>query len=211
MQNEQHASGSLEEIGRRDHDFTSEYRIFGPPGAGKTTSLTRQIRRAVERYGADSVLVTSFSRTAAAELAGRDLPVSRDRVGTLHSHCWHALGGPELAEANVDEWNRENPSLAITPAKKHGRLDGEEAAGEDSETEKTGDKELQRLNRYRGLMIPRQGWAKPLLDFERRWTEYKRENGLLDFTDLIETSLRDVALAPKNPSDRKSTRLNSSH
>ena len=146
MQNEQHASGSLEEIGRRDHDFTSEYRIFGPPGAGKTTSLTRQIRRAVERYGADSVLVTSFSRTAAAELAGRDLPVSRDRVGTLHSHCWHALGGPELAEANVDEWNRENPSLAITPAKKHGRLDGEEAAGEDSETEKTGDKELQRLN-----------------------------------------------------------------
>jgi len=30
--------------------------------------------------------------------------------------------------------------------------------------------------------------------------QYKRENGLLDFTDLIETCLRDVALAPHTPS-----------
>lgn len=200
MQNEQHATGSLDEIGRRDHETTSEYRIFGPPGTGKTTSVGRQIRRAVDRYGADSVLVTSFSRAAAAELAGRDLPISRDRVGTLHSHCWHALGGPEIAEANVDEWNRDNPSLAITPAKKHGKLDGEEAVGDDGDAEKAGDKELQRLSRYRGLMIPRQGWPNPLLEFEKKWTEYKRENGLLDFTDLIETSLRDIAVAPKAPS-----------
>src|SRR4051812_2212536 len=93
------ATGSLEENGRRDHGVTTEYRIFGPPGAGKTTNLTRQIHRAVERFGPDSVLVTSFSRTAAAELAGRDLPIAPDRVGTLHSHCWHALGGPEVAES----------------------------------------------------------------------------------------------------------------
>ena len=59
-------------------------------------------------------------------------------MGMLHSHCWHALGGPELAEANVDDWNRDNPELAITPARKQGRLDGEEAAGEDSGMEKGG-------------------------------------------------------------------------
>ena len=75
-------------------------------------------------------------------------------MGTLHSHCWHALGGPELAEANVDDWNRDNPELAITPVRKQGRLDGEEAAGEDSEMEKGGDELLQRLNRYRGLILP---------------------------------------------------------
>jgi Ni2+-binding GTPase involved in maturation of urease and hydrogenase len=90
---EQRATGSLDEIGQQDHEVTSEYRIFGPPGTGKTTNLTRQIRRAVDRYGAESILVTSFSRGAAAELAGRDLPISADRVGTLHSHCWHALNG----------------------------------------------------------------------------------------------------------------------
>ena len=125
------ASGTIDGIGQQDHSVTSEYRIFGPPGCGKTTSLTRQIRRAVDRYGAEGVLVTSFSRAAAAELAGRDLPIAPDRVGTLHSHCWHALGGPEIAEANVDEWNRENPQMAITPTKKQGKLDGEETGEED--------------------------------------------------------------------------------
>ena len=164
-------TGSLEEIGRRDHEITSEYRIFGPPGTGKTTSLTRQIRRAADRFGPDSVLVTSFSRAAAAELAGRDLPISPDRVGTLHSHCWHALGGPEIAEANVDEWNRDYPSLAITPVKKHNKLDGEEVLGDDSETEKRGDELLQQLNRYRGLMLglPHGAWNEPLVAFEKLW------------------------------------------
>jgi superfamily I DNA/RNA helicase len=170
------------------------------PGTGKTTNLTRQIQRAVDRFGADSVLVTSFSRAAAAELAGRDLPISPDRVGTLHSHCWHALGGPEIAEANVEEWNRDNPSLPITPAKKRGRLDGEEGAGDDSETGKRGDELLQQLNRYRGLMLPHEVWNESLISFERLWTEYKRENGLFDFTDLIEGCLHEIALAPKNPS-----------
>jgi hypothetical protein len=180
---------------------TREFRIFGPPGCGKTTSLARQIHRAVDRFGPNSVLVTSFSRTAAAELAGRDLPISPDRVGTLHSHCWHALGGPEIAEANVDEWNRENPSLAITSAKRQGKLDGEEGVGDDSETEKRGDEMLGQLNRYRGLMdLPHAAWNEPLIEFEKRWTDYKRVNGLLDFTDLIETCLHDVALAPKSPS-----------
>ena len=82
-------------------------------------------------------------------------PISPDRVGTLHSHCWHALGGPEIAEANVDEWNRDNPSLPITPVKKQDKLDGEEIAmDDDSETEKGGDELLQQLSRYRGLMLP---------------------------------------------------------
>lgn len=170
------------------------------PGTGKTTNLTRQIQRAVDRFGADSVLVTSFSRAAAAELAGRDLPTSPERVGTLHSHCWHALGGPEIAEANVDEWNRDNPSLPITPAKKRGRLDGEEGSGDDLEKGKRGDELLQQLNRYRGLMLPHEVWNESLIAFERLWTEYKRENGLFDFTDLIEGCLREIALAPKNPS-----------
>ena len=39
---------ALRAIGDRDHSITAEYRIFGPPGTGKTTNLTRQIRRAVQ-------------------------------------------------------------------------------------------------------------------------------------------------------------------
>jgi DNA helicase-2/ATP-dependent DNA helicase PcrA len=197
--NEQ-ATGTVEEIGQRDHSVTSEYRIFGPPGTGKTTNLTRQIRRAVDRYGPASVLVTSFSRAAAAELAGRDLPIDPDRIGTLHSHCYHALGAPMVAESCVEEWNRENPRLALTPARKRGKLDGEDAAEDGIERSKDGDQLLQQLSRCRGLMIPEKDWPLALRQFEERWTRYKRVRRLLDFTDLIERCLLDVAVAPTNPS-----------
>jgi len=65
---------------------------------------------------------------------------------------------------------------------------------------KTATRPLQQLNRVRGLMLGREAWPATLVDFEKRWTEYKRENSLLDFTDMIETCLRDVYIAPKNPS-----------
>jgi superfamily I DNA/RNA helicase len=199
MPNEQ-ATGTLDEIGQRDHSVTSEYRIFGPPGTGKTTNLSRQIRRAAERYGPESVLVTSFSRTAAAELAGRDLPISPDRIGTLHSHCYHALGSPVIAESCVEEWNRENPRMALTPVKKQGKLDGDNASAEDgAELAKDGDEILQQLSRFRGLMIPQKAWPLTLRQFEEKWTRYKHALNLLDFTDLIERCLNGVAVAPKAP------------
>ena len=62
MPSEEQATGTLEEIGQRDHSVTAEYRIFGAPGCGKTTNITRQVKRAVEKHGADAVLVTSYSR-----------------------------------------------------------------------------------------------------------------------------------------------------
>jgi superfamily I DNA/RNA helicase len=78
-------------IAEVSHSDVNEFRIFGPPGTGKTTMLGRQIHHAAERFGPDAVLVTSFSRAAAKELAGRDLPIDDARIGTLHSHCWRAL------------------------------------------------------------------------------------------------------------------------
>ncbi len=71
-----------------------EYRIFGPPGTGKTTTLSHKIRSTVRLHGPKSVIVISFTRTAAIELSGRDLPISRDRVGTLHSFAFRALDRP---------------------------------------------------------------------------------------------------------------------
>ena len=191
----------LESIGGRDHSVTREYRIFGPPGTGKTTNLARQVRRAVDKYDRDAVLVTSFSRAAATELAASDLPISSNRIGTLHSHCFHALGEPEIAEANVADWNRAHPDLQIKPVKRQRRLDGEESIEEvGDDRQKQGEHLLQQLNQYRGLMIDPKRWPTKIRDFDRDWSRYKREMGLLDFSDLIDVCMRDVAVAPGNPS-----------
>jgi superfamily I DNA/RNA helicase len=200
MPTEEQASEAIEGIGHRDHSVTSEYRIFGAPGCGKTTSITRQVEHAVAKYGGDAVLVTSYSRAAAAELAGRDLPIARERIGTLHSHCYHALGRPVIAESCVDVWNRDNRHQAITPARKQVKLDGEGAVAEDeTELAKTGDNILRELSRVRGLMIPRDRWSLELSQFNEKWTEYKQALGLLDFTDLIERCYRDLTAAPSHP------------
>jgi DNA helicase-2/ATP-dependent DNA helicase PcrA len=193
-------TGTLEDIGRRDHSFTSEYRIYGPPGAGKTTSLARQIHRAVDKYGSAAVLVTSFSRAAAAELAGRNLPLDRDHVGTLHSFCYRALGRPRIAEADVEEWNQANPHLPITPASRQRKLDGEEVGEDAAERGREGDSLLQQLNRLRGRMVQVSGWPCSVRQFHSRWQDYKQAHHLLDFTDLIEVAAQSFAVAPGNPS-----------
>jgi DNA helicase-2/ATP-dependent DNA helicase PcrA len=198
MVNDQ-ALAVIHAIGMRDHNITSEYRIFGSPGTGKTTRLADEVGRAVEKYGPSGVLVTSFSRGAAAELAGRDLPVSPDRVGTLHSHCWHALGGPMIAEANVDEWNRDNPHLKLTPARAQRKFDGEESIEDDDDSIKDGDLLLQALNRSRGLMLDQTSWPARIREFSSKWNRYKNSLELLDFCDLIERCLRGIAVAPKSP------------
>ncbi len=194
---DEQAAKGLEEIGSRDHSLTREYRIFGPPGTGKTTNLTRQIHRAVDRFGDKGVLVTSFSRATAAELTSRDTPIDLDYIGTLHSHCFHALGEPTIAEVQVEDWNRKYPRHKIKQVSRHIKLDGEDA-GEDSAAW-GGDGLLQELNRCRGMLLAPEYWPARVREFADKWGQYKSTNQLLDFTDLIQTCLLDVPVAPNRP------------
>jgi superfamily I DNA/RNA helicase len=189
----------LEMIGLRDHSLTNEYRIFGPPGTGKTRSATRHIGRAVDRFGSNSVMATSFTRAAAIELIGRDTPIDPDRIGTLHSFCFHALGKPKIAEANVGNWNRGNPRLSITPVSRDRRLAGEDSNPDEDHLLQGGDRLLQQLNCCRGRMLPPENWPAGVREFAPRWNKYKLANHLLDFSDLIETALRDLEFAPNKP------------
>ena len=126
------------------------------------------------------------------------MPISPDRIGTLHSFCWHALGGPKIAEAHVAAWNQRYSGTRLTPANRQSRLDGEQP-GEDDDTRQVGALLLQELNRYRGQKLGPQVWRPGVREFAAKWEEYKRAEGLLDFSDLIDRCQRDVAVAPGAP------------
>jgi GTPase SAR1 family protein len=82
---------------------TSVFFVVGPPGCGKTTFVATQVHRAVDE--GKSVLLASLTKTAAHELAGRDLPIDARRIGTLHAHAFRAMGGGTVAESKAREWN----------------------------------------------------------------------------------------------------------
>ncbi len=91
-------------------------------------------------------------------------------------------------------------ACGLTPASRNRKLDGEDVVEDDPTTAKDGDGLLQQLNRLRGMLVPVHAWPATIRHFNIRWQAYKEANHLLDFTDLIEVSMRDMAVAPRNPS-----------
>ena len=91
-----------------------EFRLHGPPGCGKSHALaTRWVPAAAEKFGAQAVVICSLTKTAAQEIASRDLPTPKENVGTLHALAYRALGRPTIAEGEVDSWNERHPMFRL--------------------------------------------------------------------------------------------------
>lgn len=167
---------------------------IGPPGTGKTTWLSRQIEKAHDK--GHNITVISLTKSSAAEVAGRDLPIPDRQVGTLHSQCFRALRGAQIAQAkkHADDWNAKHPHFSITPV-------GEEAEETATEPDATleGDKLLNEYSIARGRMTPRESWPENVTAFADLWEEWKREQDVLDFTDLIVAAINDIDSAPGQP------------
>jgi DNA helicase II / ATP-dependent DNA helicase PcrA len=185
-----------------------EMRYFGPPGTGKTSLLaTEKIPKAVERYGSDKVMVASYTRTAAKEIVtkpsrdtGETIPVDHRNVGTLHSLCFRALGAPDLTVKHIKEWNNEYPGLKMS-GKSVSNVDNPFGDGM-SGSKDSGDIFMSTLNIARSKMIPKTNvgvWNGNILGFEEKWNDFKSEKGLMDFTDLIEESIKNIPYAPGHP------------
>lgn len=173
--------------------------IFGPPGTGKTTELSRLTRQYVEDEGSDSVLLCAYTRTAARELAGRELPLDDHQVGTLHSHCYHALDNPKIAESKVKDWNDTYPLYTLSPPKSmtHDEALHDEIA--ETTTDMLGDDLLRQVNLSRHRLIPLERWRPEEQLFWKAWSGWKHDHGYMDFTDLIDQARTLVPVAPGNP------------
>lgn len=179
-----------------------EFRVIGPPGTGKTTWLARNVRTAAEAYGSDRVVVCSLTRTAAAEVAGRDMTIPPHNIGTLHAMAYRALGGGEVAEAKLEGFNDfaasqgEHWAKVSIDAK---RDDLEDVVERSGLKDGAGDAAMNRMNCLRARMVPAERWPYDVKGFAALWNQWKLQNGLMDFTSMLEIALRDVEEAPGNP------------
>lgn len=173
-----------------------EHRVIGPPGCGKTTWLSGQVWKAVDKHGPDCVLIASLTRAAAAEVVGRNLPISRDCVGTLHSHAFRSIGNPKMAQSRemLTLWNSEHPTLALS-----GGLDLDD--GMDAlPTLGEGDALMLDYSSLRARMVKdRKTWSIKVRAFATQWEDFKNQTGTIDFTDMIEHALLSTTCAPGNP------------
>jgi len=173
--------------------------VVGPPGTGKTTHLANCVRDAVRDRGPDAVMITSLTRTAAAEIVGRDLPLRKESVGTLHAHAYHALGRPELAQTPeaLKLWNTEHPDLVLS----HG---SDFDSPEEMQSHLCGkcDEELSKIFtwRARGVSVVDIPKVEPSLrTVNDKWEKWKRDNELKDFADLVDDAYHDCEYAPGKP------------
>ncbi|MEE8115196.1 MAG: ATP-dependent helicase [Nitrososphaerales archaeon] len=175
-----------------------EFHILGPPGTGKTTYLSRQIESAVKKHGSSSVFISSFTKAAAQELVSRNLPVERNQIGTLHSHCYRSLSSPTIAETKIDLWNKDFPQYSLQRESSLSPMD--EPDYQLANARSDGDKFYSEMQISRAQMKPQDRWPITVRAFYRKWCEWKKAHEFVDFTDMLELGLENMFYAPGNPS-----------
>jgi len=118
---------------------------------------------------------------------------------------------------HVAEWNvKHSPMIPIkmfdAPRKAKGKdVDYEDSIGEGrvsnglaefcgtEEQLKEGERILLEYEHLRHRMVPVDEYPQLIRDFHDEWVEFKRENGLIDFTDMIERALAFVPSSPLRP------------
>jgi DNA helicase-2/ATP-dependent DNA helicase PcrA len=175
---------------------TNEVRVFGPPGTGKTTWMAAAVRATAKARRTSALVIGSFTRAAATEIAGRGLPVEPSQVGTLHALAFRAIERPAVADGEaVAQWNRQHPHLALSS--------GFVGLDESPDTQRgatDGDRIFSQLEMLRARQVPFEAWPNMSVKrFYTEWVNWKRETEVIDFTDMIELALMNTEEAPGSP------------
>ena len=188
-------------------DLRGTYRITGVPGAGKTTRLVEYIKKAIAKHGSSSIVVTSFTKAAATEIAEKAMQESgqflmKHQLGTLHALAYQALNKPKMIEVKKHflEWNdhirSKHPSLQITV--ESGR-DLDDIGIDAQQFNTDGDKLFNEYSIKRNRMVDPLAYSDQLAHFSTEWERWKLDIGGIDFTDMLVLALRDVPEIPWQP------------
>ncbi len=172
----------------------NEDRLIGPPGTGKTTTLSQALAFHASEVGSNAVVAISHTRAAAAELAGRKTPIPRDNIATLHALAFRALDRPQVAEdsEHLCEFSEAYPHWRMAAS-----VDAEDLAFHTGGA--PGDCLLADYSRLRNLTTPRELWPPETAAFARAWEQYKADSGTIDFTDMIDLATTLTDCAPQDP------------
>jgi DNA helicase II / ATP-dependent DNA helicase PcrA len=172
-----------------------EFHVYGTPGGGKTTHLAKIISNSAKKQqnNGEHLIISSFTKTAARELASRELPVPEQNIGTLHAICYRQIGKGELAEKHISDFNKENPGFALS---KSMGVDADESAA-DQKFGSDGDAWFNKAQLNRARLIPVERWRdERIVAFHDAWTAWKEANELVDFTDMIDIALKNKVGPP---------------
>lgn len=166
---------------------------IGPPGCGKTHALCDNIEKAIELWSPGEVLVSSLTKAAAATIKHRKIAIPSSQVKTIHAHCYAMLDRPNIAETKIESWNELHPGFSMEGKAAY----GSEGGGVEGTFSEHGKTLLEDYGRRRAAMTPQDRWSSRLCDFAIEWEDWKKQNGYLDFQDLIEKAIEE-RLPPPN-------------
>lgn len=194
---------------KQDQPPSIVHQVFGPPGTGKTRYLTTKVREIVRQHGPDSIVVASFSVTAAQEIASRGLGLPPRAVGTLHSLAFRAIGHEQAVALDPDVlkgWNqevgREWKITADTRRSKPQAATEGGAQNTDAATAGTGDELLASYDRARSTFVDPADFEPELKAFAEAWEDWKKRAEAIDYTDMIYLAWQQALegeAAPGNP------------
>jgi superfamily I DNA/RNA helicase len=156
--------------------------IYGPPGCGKTTRLAAIVAEKIAE--GKSVTVCSYTKTAAMEIAKRAGKNPSVSTGTIHSICFRAAGlHRDMVMSNTDI-RKVCSLIGVEYTGKDLECDtrgvGDDYLAIQQKAAASGDDEMVTYSRS-----DKPGNPAQFKLFCEVYSDYKREFGLIDFSDMV--------------------------